>query len=140
MKTIVIVLAIVLSGCGLANSHYLTYNFEKGAVMVANIGSEMMLWTDTYKNDVYGTIQGTFERALTYSGKQGNVIKIFYREVSNNFARPSFTQELTYDITSDSLLQFRNTEIKVVEVTNRMIKFVVSESPLFQWPNGSRIK
>lgn len=40
--------AATMAGCGLANSHYLTYNFEKDKVMVATVGSEMMNWTETY--------------------------------------------------------------------------------------------
>lgn len=144
MKTIFVVLLAILAvsfgACGLANSHYLMYNFEKDWVMVANVGAEMMNFTETYKNDVYGTVLSTFEQTLTYSGKQGNVIKIFYREVSNNFARPSFTQELTYDITDDPVITFRNTKIKVVEATNSTIKFIVLESPAFKYVSGAKIQ
>ncbi len=131
---------VLLDGCGMANSYYLTYNFEQDKVMIATVGSEMMNWTETYKNDVYGTIIGTFEQTLTYSGKQGMILKIFYREASNNYARPSFTQELTYDITDDPIITFRNTKIKVVEATNNAIKFIVLECPAFKYKSGSKIK
>ena len=140
MKAFAICFAIIFSGCGLANSYYLTYNFEKDKVMVSTVGAEMMTWTEVYKNDVYGTVRGTFEMSLTYSGKQGNVIKIFYREASNNFARPSFTQELTYDITDDPNITFKNTKIKIVEATNNTIKFIVLECPAFANPSGAKIK
>ena len=60
----------ILTGCGLANSYFLTYNFEKNMVMVANVGAEMLNWTEIYKNDVYGNVKGKFEQTLTYSGKQ----------------------------------------------------------------------
>ncbi|MBI4548433.1 MAG: hypothetical protein HY707_10655 [Ignavibacteriae bacterium] len=136
----IVSLPIVLLGCGLANSHYLTYNFEKDKVMVANVGAEMLNWTEMYKNDVYGTVLGTFAQTLTYSGKQGQVIKVFYREESNGYARPSFTQELTYDISDDPVITFRNTKIKVVEATNSLIKFVVLESPAYQYKSGDKIK
>lgn len=134
------IISIFFTGCGLANSHYITYNFEKERVMVANVGAEMLNWTETYKNDVYGTILGTFEQTLTYSGKQGTVIKIFYREASNGFARPSFTQELTYDITGDPIVTFRNTKIKVVEATNSLIKFIVLESPAYKYKSGTKVQ
>lgn len=132
--------SILLVGCGLANSHYLTYNFEKEKVMVANVGAEMLNWTETYKNDVYGTVLGTFEQTLTYSGKQGMIIKIFYREASNGYSRPSFTQELTYDITTDPIVTFRNTKIRVVEATNSLIKFVVLESPAYKYKSGTKVQ
>jgi hypothetical protein len=143
MKTIIAValtaLAICFDACGLANSHYFTYNFERDKVMVANVGAEMINLTESVNNDVYGTVLGTFERTLTYSGRQGSVIKIFYREASNNFARPSFTQELTYDISNDPIITFRNTKIKVVEATNSLIKFIVLESPAYQYKPGQKI-
>ena len=132
--------SILFFGCGLANSYYVTYNFDKDKVMVANVGSEMLNWTETYKNDVYGTIIGTFVQTLTYSGKQGMVIKIFYREESNGYARPSFTQELTYDITDDPIITFKNTRLKIVEATNSTIKFVVLECPVFKYKSGDKIK
>jgi len=130
---------LILSGCGLANSYYLTYNFEKDKVMVANVGAEMMTWEEVYKNDVYGTVRGTFTTSLTYSGKHGMVLKIFYREASNGYARPSFTQELTYDITDDPIITFRNTKIKVVEATNSTIKFIVLECPAFKYKSGQKV-
>jgi hypothetical protein len=136
----IVIISVVFSGCGLANSYYLTYNFEKDKVMVANVGSEMLNWTETYKNDVYGTIKGTFVQTLTYSGKQGKVIKIYYREESNGYARPSFTQELTYDITDDQIITFKNTKIQIVEVTNSTIKFIVLECPSYQYKSGDKIK
>ena len=43
--------SILFFGCGLANSYYITYNFDKDMVMVANVGSEMLNWTETYKNE-----------------------------------------------------------------------------------------
>jgi len=131
--------AIFMTGCGLANSYYLTYNFTKGEVQTATVGSEMLNWTLTYKNDVYGTILGTATQSLTYSGKQGMVIKIFYRETSNDIARPAFTQELTYDITDDRVITFRNTKIQIIEATNSTITFIVLECPAFEQPSGAKM-
>jgi len=141
MKSLILLLAvtpILLAGCGYANSYYLTYNFEKDKVMVATVGSEMMNWTEIYKNDVYGNIIGSFVMTLTYSGKQGNILKIYYREESNNYARPSFTQELTYDITDDPIITFRHTKIRIMEATNSEIKFTVLECPAFAHPSGEK--
>lgn len=84
-------------------------------------------------------MQATFEMTLTYSGKQGQVIKIFYREASNGYARPSFTQELTYDINEDPVITFKNTKLRILEATNSVIKFTVLECPAFAHPSGSKI-
>jgi hypothetical protein len=108
--------------------------------MVANVGSEMMNWTETKENDVHKNVLATCEQTLTYSGKQGSRLKIFYRGESNGYSRPSFTQELTYDIATDSVITFRKTRLWVKEDTNNEIKFVVLECPAFQYPNGGKIK
>jgi hypothetical protein len=140
MKNLLVALAVILSGCWLVNSSYITYNFEKDVVMVANVGSEMLNWTETNKNDINGVANASFEQTLTYSGKQGTALKIFYREASNGYARPSFSQELTYDIAADSVITFRNTKIRVMEATNNTIKFIVLESPAYQYKSGDKIK
>lgn len=143
MKTTVIallaVLAISFGVCGLT-SHYLTYNFEKDKVMAAIVGAVMLSATETYKDDVSGTVLETIETTFTYWGKQGKVIKIFYCEASDNFDRPPVTQELTYDITDDSIITFRNTRIRVLDATKSMIAFVVLESPAFKDKNGAKIQ
>jgi len=77
MKNLVIGLGIFLSGCGLAIATISPITLKgKGDGCKRRIGNDG-IWTQTYKNDVYGTVHGTFEQTLTYSGKQGNVIKIF---------------------------------------------------------------
>jgi hypothetical protein len=116
------------------------YNFEKDKVMVANVGAEMINSTEIYRDDVYGTILETFESSLMYSGKLGKVIKIFYSEGSDNLARPSFTQELTCNITDDPIITFKNTKIKVVEATNSTITFIVLASPAFRYKSGAKIQ
>jgi hypothetical protein len=49
-----------------------------------------------------------FDRQLIYSGKQGSIIKISYREFSSNMARPSFYQDLTYDLSESKEITFQN--------------------------------
>lgn len=132
-------LCISLLGCGLSNSEYFTYNFEKGKVMVANVGDEMLNMTKLRKNDISGAILSTFSSSLTYSGRQGTSLRVYYREESDNIARPAFTQELTYDIAQDSVLTFRKTKLRVTEASNNLIKFIVLESPAFQFENGAKL-
>lgn len=141
MRPAVLISALLLScylfGCG--RSQYLIYNFNRGHAIVSTVGQEMLNFTNLYKDDATGALLGSFIATLTYSGKQGPTLKIFYREESNGYARPAFTQELTYDISSDSTLTFRNTRIQVIEATNSLVKFVVLESPAYKYRSGDKI-
>lgn len=141
MKKVIFIVVIfcLVYGCGTVNNLYQTRNFEKDITYDATVGSEIVIVTNIVKNDVYGTILNKSESTLTYSGKQGNVIKILYRESSSGYARPAFTQELTYDLNEDSVITFRNTKIKVIKATNNLIRYVVLESPSYKYKNGEKI-
>jgi hypothetical protein len=82
---------------------YLIYNLEKGKVMEANVGNEMTYWTTITKGQ-FGDVKATFRQSLTYSGKQGSIVRFVYRERSTGYegyARPALNQDLTYDIAID---------------------------------------
>jgi len=141
MKKIMLVLSamVMLSGCGLANSRYLLYNPSCEITTTVTVGSIMVQIEDQCKNDVYGNILASFLQQLIYSGKIGNTLRITYREFYNNLARPAFSQELTYDL-SENIITFRSTTIKVKEVTNSSITFIVLESsPICKKKYGDKI-
>ena len=140
-----IALGILLSaatGCGLANSRYINYDFARDTEKTTPVGSPMITWSNVYKNDVYGNELSNFEQTLTYSGKDGSVIKVFYREAERApqgwgmMARPAFTQELTYDIATNPVVAFRDTRIEIREATSTAIRFVVLDSPSYAHPSG----
>ena len=60
-----------------------------------------------------------------YNGKTSNSIKFIYREFFDNIARPSFTQELVYDINEDNIIGFRGLRIELLSSTNVNIKYKV---------------
>jgi len=92
-RYILIAISFLLSNCGLDNSYYFTRNFEKGQTLTANIGDPMIASKLELKNNVYGTVLSSSESELIYSGKAGNIIKIVYREYSNDYARPAFSMD-----------------------------------------------
>lgn len=69
----------------------------------------------------------TFRQELIYNGRSKKVIKISYREFKNNFARPDFQQDLSYDLSDSKEIGFRGAIIEVEEATNTYIKFVVKK-------------
>ena len=67
-----------------------------------------------------------FKYQLLYQGVTNQTLRIGYREFFENFARPAFYQELTYDI--DDLpteVGFRNVRIEVLEAGNSGIRYRV---------------
>ncbi len=70
-------------------------------------------------------LKGSFKQELIYNGKSQNTIKLSYREFKDDFARPAFTQELSYDLSEGKIIGFRGMKIEVLEATNSVIKFIV---------------
>ena len=139
-KLIMLAMVLVLSGCGLSNGIYINYNFNSGVEQTTTVGSPMLDIKAYCKNEVYGNIITSENQQLIYSGKTGTVIRITYREFSNLLARPAFSQDLTYDLSEDKIIAFRNTRIRIEEATNSNIRFVVLESPAYKYVSGTKVK
>ncbi len=77
-------------------------------------------WETTTK-----TTDDSYQYELVYVGLTGSTIRLMYREYSNNFARPAFSQDLTYDLSQSKIITFRSYRIRVLEATNDSLKFVV---------------
>lgn len=89
-----------------AKENYLQYSFGK---------------LDEY--EIYE--KGSFRQELLYNGKSKDNIRIQYREFNDDFARPAFFQELTYDLNESKTVAFRNFTIDIVEATNSDITFII---------------
>lgn len=93
----------------------------------------LRVWTvkpvNFLKKDDKVFLRGSRKQELLYNGKSQNTIKVSYREYNNDFSRPAFTQELTYDLAEGKTIGFRGMKIDVIEATNLIIKFVV-RSPM----------
>ncbi len=67
----------------------------------------------------------SFKKQLVYTGGNKKEINISYREFSNDFARPAFSQELKYDISEDKVIGFRGARFEVINANNTEIRFKV---------------
>lgn len=65
----------------------------------------------------------SFKVELLYTGKSANDVFLSYREFKNNLARPAFTQNLRYDVSSDKVIGFRKLRLEVLEATNTNIRY-----------------
>jgi len=66
-----------------------------------------------------------FQQTLIYTGKEGNIIKMTYREYSGNLARPAFTIDVSYDLNDSNIIAFREARLEIIEATNMLIKYKV---------------
>lgn len=74
--------------------------------------------------------EGSFKQELVYTGKSRENIRFQYREYRDNFARPAFFQDLSYDLSESKDIGFRGMMIEVLEATNSNIKFIVKSKML----------
>ncbi|MDO8798955.1 hypothetical protein [Phenylobacterium sp.] len=75
--------------------------------------------------------EASLRREFIYSGVSKGTIKLSYREFINDMARPSFTQELTYDLAEGDEIGFRGARFRVLKATNTSIRYVVTK-PLIE--------
>jgi hypothetical protein len=142
-KTIITLSSVFLSflfqNCGLSNSYYINYNARPKAVMVSNLGAPMFQIVAYCKNEAYNNVFAKFISELSYTGKQGNVITIYYKESTEGVSRPPLTQELTYDLSISDTIQFKDTKIKIFEASNNLIKYEVINTPVYRYQPDTKI-
>ncbi len=66
-----------------------------------------------------------FQQTLIYSGRVGSRIKLGYRESSGNTARPAFSNEAEYDLSSSNEIGYRGAKIRVITADNEHIEYIV---------------
>jgi len=96
--------------------------------------STRSLFTKELPSNINGKIEDSrefsdvsFKRELVYSGRSGNTITILYREFMNDMARPAFTQEIKYDISSTKIIGYKNAKFEVIDADNVSIKYKTLE-------------
>ena len=66
-----------------------------------------------------------FKQELIYNGKQGNVIRMMYREYRGDMARPAFAQDLTYDLSESRVVGFQGVRMEILSTDNIQITYKV---------------
>lgn len=63
---------------------------------------------------------------IIYTGKSGDNVTFVYREYTpDDFAKPAFYQNLTYNLAEGKVIQFRKLQMQVIEADNEKIKLKV---------------
>ena len=80
---------------------------------------EAIVQTDVLKDKPYINYE------IVFSGISNNTIRMLYREFTvEDYARPSFYQELTYP-TSSSIIRFKDLKLKITGIEGDKISFIV---------------
>ena len=67
------------------------------------------------------------EKVFIYNGRVGNVVKFTYREFVDDRARPSFTQDVQYDLSNSDIVGFKGLRIQILNADNSTIEYKVLE-------------
>ena len=65
----------------------------------------------------------SFQQTLIYNGRIGNKINIGYRELSNDYARPAFNNDVEYDLSASNIIGYKGAKIEVIEADNSSITY-----------------
>ena len=70
------------------------------------------------------TYKNAFQQILIYNGKVGNK-NIGYKEFNNDFARPSFSNNVEYDLSDSKVIRYKGAELEIIKATNQYIEYKV---------------
>jgi len=88
-------------------------------------GRDLLNDSEYSKRQYIEEVGDDFEQTLIYTGSQGSTLKFTYREFSNNVARPAFTIDATYDISTDKTIRFRGAVLEIINTDNQSITYKV---------------
>jgi hypothetical protein len=99
---------------------------KDGAIFLAVAAHKIYLEQD-FKNIEFSKMamkgKENFVQEIVYNGRSGNNVKFIYREFSESLIKPLFFQEIEYDISQSSIVNFKNISIKIVNATNTNITY-----------------
>lgn len=84
--------------------------------------SEPSSWREVKRN---AWVENSIQQTLIYNGKYGDQIRIGYREFSHSYARPAFSNDVSYDLQESSLISYRGAMLEILEATNVFIRYKV---------------
>lgn len=80
-------------------------------------------WEQSSRSDGYS-------RELIYQGRDGDNLKLFYREFNDDFRRPAYDQEVQYDLSESEYVQFKGLTILVEEANNEYLIYTIEGGSL----------
>lgn len=107
----------------ITNELKFTY-INAGAVYIGSLNP--IIPADYFKlQSVSLKLKNDFQQTLIYMGKEGNTIKMSYREFSNDLARPAFTTDISYNLDESHDITYKNAQITIISATSANITYKV---------------
>jgi hypothetical protein len=149
-KAMMMVLLVFLAGCATTGPEVkIDKNYQVGVEKHAAIGEAMVsqdhtttLGTNEQMAKTFAAVAAgpyapppsadpcamgdKFRQELIYTGRTGDTMKITYREYKCDLARPSFFQDLTYDLSQSSTVVFKNFKLNILKADNEGVTFTVT--------------
>ncbi len=103
---------------------------EVYSALISTIGLVKIRKKDNYKTSINMTVikslcEDCYSQELLFTGAKGTVLSFTYREFIGNIARPSFFQNVEYDIEKSNIIGFKGVRLKILEYTNTSIKYEI---------------
>lgn len=97
-------------------------------MQVVCVGTHMLRGINYNRGKVTRSDASNFQRQLLYEGRTGKEIRLSYREFRADFARPAFSQELTFDLSEGDVVWVKGARVEVLKATNVDIQYRVLKS------------
>jgi hypothetical protein len=65
------------------------------------------------------------QQELVYTGREGDRIRVAYREESGHYARPEYWEEAVYDLTRSKIIAYKGARIRVLDAEDDVIRYQV---------------
>jgi hypothetical protein len=103
---------------------------EVYSALISSFGFVQIRKKDNYMSNIKMTVikslcEGCISQELLFTGAKGAVLSFTYREFIGNIARPSFFQNVNYDIEESNVIGFKGVRLKILEYTNTSIKYEI---------------
>lgn len=104
------------------NSLPMSLYFEKDSRRYMIPGEKRYKFTKSFIIDSQST---DFERTLIYTGRTGDIVNVVYKEFQDNMIRPAFSENFTFDLSSEKTFGIKGALIKVHKFNNQSITYTV---------------
>jgi len=120
-----IVLSILLAGCGGSTAYFKDYDI--GVEKQATVGSVMVTVSNQER---IANHTNRITQQLIYGGAAGRVARITYREYGEDLTKPTFFQDLQYDLNESDIVIYQDLSLQVLEASAKQIRFKVLTGPV----------
>ncbi|MEW5800330.1 MAG: hypothetical protein AB1728_15125 [Bacteroidota bacterium] len=121
--------SIFLMSCTYSSFLEKDYSINQGKMVT--VGSPIISWALGKEED--GKKEG-MKKELIYGGVSQGVLQFTYREYEiiepmGTYARPAFSQDLKYDVPSDSIITYKDVIFKIHSFSGQRIQYTVIQDP-----------